>query len=133
MLVALDYNHLCNSWDPEPPKEFMMFYGAFLAWRTANRWDNEIADHLPKLFHSGGLINLKSYAEDEVSRHGEPDFDERAELWAGTLDAVAGQLVAGGFSTERQLADARERYARWTRSEMVSQTLVLRAVTGTVT
>ena len=36
MIVVLDYNHEDNSWDPSAPPEFLRFYNAFLAWRTAS-------------------------------------------------------------------------------------------------
>ena len=55
VLVVLDYNHTRNEWDPDPPGEFNLFYDAFLAWRHRNRWDNEMADHLPDLFRSAGV------------------------------------------------------------------------------
>ena len=56
VLVVLDYNHTSNVWEPDPPGEFKLFYNAFLAWRQTNRWDNEMANHLPDLFRSAGLV-----------------------------------------------------------------------------
>ncbi len=41
VVVVLDYNHMHNAWEPEPPREFRRFYEAFLArWRQANDWDS---------------------------------------------------------------------------------------------
>src|SRR5262249_39580324 len=75
-LVILDYSHASNRWEPDPPPAFRVFYNAFLAWRNANRWDNEMADHLPELFRSAGLVAVKSCVQDEVARRGEPEFVE---------------------------------------------------------
>jgi len=43
-IVALDYNHNNNAWEPDPPTEFVRFYKAFLEWRSANGWNNRMAD-----------------------------------------------------------------------------------------
>ena len=34
LVVTLDYNHELNSWMPDPPAEFRLFYDAFLDWRS---------------------------------------------------------------------------------------------------
>ena len=132
LIVALDYNHTPNPWTPEPPPEFMRFYSAFLAWRRANHWDNEMADHLPDLFRSAGLANVESSVQDEIVERGEADFDERAAMWPGVIESVRRQLVSGGYCTELELARALESFAPWAGSVLVNQTLVMRAVTGTV-
>lgn len=129
-VVALDYNHLMNSWEPTPPHEFMLAYRAFLAWRNANHWDNEMGDHLPDLFRAAGLFAVRCEVQDEITVRGEPDFAERATLWSGTLEAVGTQLVAGGFCSEPQLLEAREVYDEWMKTELVKQTLSMRAAVG---
>jgi ubiquinone/menaquinone biosynthesis C-methylase UbiE len=132
MIVVLDYNHTLNRWEPDPPAEFSHFYGAFLAWRQANRWDNEIADHLPELFRSANLAGVESHIQDEVVERGDPGFTERAALWSEVIENVGEQIVKAGFSTAPQLFDARECYGSWTRTDLVRQTLAMRAVTGKV-
>jgi SAM-dependent methyltransferase len=130
LIVALDYNHSKNSWEPEPPDAFRAVYRAFLAWRDANGWDNDTADHLPDLFRSAGLVEIKCQVQDEVAQRGEPDFVERAAIWPGTLDAIGAQLIEAGFCTEPELADARNSCSAWVETELVKQTLSMRAVTG---
>ncbi|HEX4032685.1 MAG TPA: methyltransferase domain-containing protein [Terracidiphilus sp.] len=132
VVVVLDYNHTQNQWEPEPPPEFRVCYDAFLAWRRANGWDNEMADHLPELFRSAGLASISSCAQDEVVKRGEPEFAWQSYLWTGTLQHVAEQLVAAGFCTEAQLQIAREVYDPWVRTELVQQTLAMRATIGVV-
>jgi hypothetical protein len=83
--LGLDYNHARNEWDPEPPNKFKIFYRAFLAWRQANRWDNEIADHVPELFRSAGLVGIETHVLDEIVKRGEPDFAERTALWSRVI------------------------------------------------
>ena len=130
IVVVLDYNHTKNAWEPDPPGEFKLFYNAFLAWRDVNRWDNEMADHLPDLFRSAGLVDVKSHVQDEVVERGGPDFTERAGLWSEVIRNVGGQLAATGFCTESQLEQARECYDSWAQAALVKQTLAMRAVTG---
>src|SRR5437763_1221574 len=50
VVIVLDYDQAANAWAPEPPRTFRVFYRAFLDWRRANGWDNEMASHLPALF-----------------------------------------------------------------------------------
>jgi SAM-dependent methyltransferase len=132
VLVVLDYNHTNNEWEPDPPDEFQLFYNAFLAWRCTNRWDNEMADHLPDLFRSAGLVEVNSQVQDEVVERGGPDFAERAALWSEVIENVGGQLSMAGFCTKRQLEEARECYDSWAKTALVKQTLAMRAITGIV-
>lgn len=131
VVVILDYNHTQNKWEPEPPPEFKVCYGAFLAWRQANGWDNEMADHLPELFRLTGLTGVRSSAQDEVVKRGDPEFEKLSFLWSGTLRHLAGQLVAAGFCTVSQLEKACERYETWARTGLVKQTLAMQATVGT--
>ena len=131
-LVVLDYNHATNKWDPAPPREFQRFYSAFLAWRNANGWDNEMANHLPALFRSAGLVDIRSRTQDEVAERGGPEFAERAALWSEVIDNVRGHLATAGFCTEFQLEEARECYASWAKAALMKQTLALRTIIGIV-
>ncbi|MBV8845207.1 MAG: methyltransferase domain-containing protein [Bryobacterales bacterium] len=132
VLVVLDYNHTSNDWEPDPPGEFKLFYNAFLAWRSTNRWDNEMADHLPDLFQSAGLVDVKSQAHDEVVGRRDLDFTERAALWLEVIENVGGQLAAAGFCTKSELNAARECYESWVKTALLKQTLAMRAVMGIV-
>ncbi len=44
MVVALDYNHARNCWDPEPPAAFRAFPESFFAWRNHNGRSNRVGD-----------------------------------------------------------------------------------------
>lgn len=132
VVIVLDYNHTQNQWEPDPPADFRVCYDAFLAWRRENGWDNEMADHLPELFRSVGLVSVSSRAEDEVVKRGEPEFARQGYLWGGTLRHVAKQLIAADFCTEIQLESALEKYNSWVKTSLVKQTLALRATSGIV-
>lgn len=129
LVVVLDYNHSMNRWDPEPPHDFMLVYRAFLAWRDANHWDNEMGDHLPELFRAAGLIDVRYELQDEITTRGQPDFAERSTLWSGTLKAVGAQLTSG-FCSEAQLQQALTSYGLWIKTELMQQTLSMRSVVG---
>jgi SAM-dependent methyltransferase len=129
-VVVLDYSHLHNAWEPEPPGEFRRFYEAFLAWRQANGWDNEMAHHLPGLFAGAGLIDISSRVGDEVVERGDADFGERTALWSEVIENVGQTIAEAGFCTEAQIAIARECYAPWVNTTLTKQTLFMRAVTA---
>src|SRR5690349_6064711 len=73
-VIVLDYNLDETRWEPEAPVDFRRFYQAFLDWRDANRWDNQMASHLTALFHSEGIVDVASHPSDELIRRGDPDF-----------------------------------------------------------
>src|SRR5262249_36394559 len=54
LIVLLDYNHVNNTWEPDPPPAFRHFYDAFLAWRESNGWDNRIGGRLAALLLGAG-------------------------------------------------------------------------------
>ena len=130
IVLVLDYSHLHNAWEPEPPGEFRLFYEAFLAWRQANGWDNEMAHHLPGLFAEAGLVGVASQVEDEVAVRGDADFEERTALWLEVIGNVGQTIAQAGFCTDRQAAMARECYAPWVQTALTKQTLAMRAVTA---
>ena len=132
MLVVLDYNHVDNSWSPEPPCEFVCFYNAFLAWRRTSQWDNEMADHLPALFRSAGLRDIESHVQDEIVERGEAEFAGRSCLWAEVIENVGEQIARAGFCTMPELHAARQCYGSWVPTELVRQTLSMRTVIGRV-
>ena len=130
LIVVLDYNHAHNKWEPEPPAEFMRFYQAFLNWRKSNGWDNRMADRLPDLFRSAGLLNLQSHNQDELTERGDADFNERTALWGDVIVTLGERLTVAGFLTPGQVSDANECYVPWARTKLRRQLLELRAVTG---
>lgn len=131
-LVVLDYSHTQNQWEPEPPAEFRNFYQAFLAWRQANNWDNEMAEHLPRLFESAGLAHVESHVQDEVAERGSPGFASRTAIWSEVIENLGEQLVQAGFLGVSRLQEASRLYAAWVRTALVKQTLIMRAVVGKV-
>jgi ubiquinone/menaquinone biosynthesis C-methylase UbiE len=100
-IVALDYNHENNSWTPDAPAEFSRFYRAFLDWRQANGWDNRIADHLPVLFRSAGMVEIQTHIEDETVERGDGDFSPAAAIWTHVIETLGPRIVAAGFLDER--------------------------------
>lgn len=132
LLVALDYNHADNSWDPAPPAEFQLFYHAFLAWREANSWDNRMADHLSDLFRAAGLDDIRSYPQDEVTERGDPQFAQRTAIWSEVIESLGDKLSTTLFCSATQLTDARAAYNSWVATDLIQQVLAMRAVTGRV-
>lgn len=129
-LVVLDYNHSANKWEPDPPIEFQTFYRAFLTWRKAHRWDNEMADRLPALFQAAGLIEVESHIQDEMAERGNPEFSEQANLWSQAIENVGEQLANEGFFERTQLQEVEKRYRDWAQTELLKQTLAMRTVVG---
>ena len=91
-----------------------------------------MADHLPDLFRSAGLLDVKSHLQDEVVERGRADFAERAALWPEVMDNLGEQLATAGFCTKHELRQARECYDSWAQTALLKQTLAMRAVTGIV-
>jgi ubiquinone/menaquinone biosynthesis C-methylase UbiE len=127
-VAVLDYNHLNNSWQPEPPAEFKRFYHAFLEWRAANSWDNLLADHLPELFRAGGMVEVQVFADDEVTQRGGAE----ATVWVHVIETVGVTMVAAGFLRDEERLAAHGAYRDWTESRLERQTLELRTVVGSV-
>lgn len=132
MVVALDYNHVDNDWEPKPPPEFRQFYKAFLAWREANGWDNAMADHIPQLFRAAGLVDVNSLVQDEIVERGAADFTERTALWSDVIEKLGEKIAAAGFLTTLEVQAAGEGYREWAADHLSKQLLALHAVTGRV-
>ncbi len=131
-IVVLDYNHENNSWEPEPPAEYRRFYRSFLDWRTANGWDNRIADRLPGLFQSTALTNVHVDVDDETVLFGEENFFDAAGIWTEVIRVIGPQLVASGFLGEAERMEAEIGYRDWVRNGLRKQTLQMRTVSGDV-
>jgi SAM-dependent methyltransferase len=94
-IVVLDYNLEDNRWEPDPPADFSRFYKAFLDWRTANHWDNRMAEHLPGLFRSAGLTDVEIYPCDEIVQRGDPDFFDAyaSGIWLYAIERLGPQFL----------------------------------------
>jgi SAM-dependent methyltransferase len=127
-VVALDYDHERNKWDPDPPPAFLRFYQAFLDWREANGWDNRMAEHLPDLFREAGITAVQVHIEDETAQRSDPDFSDTAGIWSHVIETIGPQVVAAGFLQESERRQADQVAQAWVRDTLRIQTLVLRAV-----
>jgi ubiquinone/menaquinone biosynthesis C-methylase UbiE len=132
LLVILDYNHTLNAWDPAPPPEFTAFYRSFLSWRAANGWDNEIANHCPALLEQAGLEEVRSFVEDQTAVRGAEDFEERTALWTQVIDNLGPTLQRAGACDAPLVDAARNAYEAWRKTELVRQTLSMRAIAARV-
>lgn len=130
LVVALDYSHQRNHWLPDPPAAFRAFFGAFLAWREKNGWDNDLAQHLPDHFRAAGLVDVQSLAQEEAIDRSVEDFDERSTLWLDVIDTLGDKIVASKLLTAAKLEEARETYESWIDAKLLKQTLSLRVIVG---
>ena len=130
-IVVLDYSHTKARWEPEPPREFSLFYDAFLAWRENVGMDNDIADHLAGMLTSLGLLDVRATEELELTTRGDADFETRIALWPTVIATRGHQIVADGMITERERAAAEAAFAEWLRDAATSQCLYLLAVSAT--
>lgn len=116
LLAVLDYNHLRNSWSPEPPPELARFYAAFLDWRTSNGWINDIAERLPDLFAAAGLTGIETVNSDET---------DTPDVWGSVIEGIGRQ-----FYPEEERAVASRGYHDFLANNSVRQRLCLRTVIG---
>lgn len=131
-IVVLDYNHEDNSWAPAPPAEFGRFYRAFLEWRTANKWDNRIADRLPRLLHLAGATDVRIHLDDEIVERGDPNFFVAAAIWSHVIQSIGPQIVRAGFLGEHERFQAEERYQQYLQTSLQRQMLSMRTAVGRV-
>ena len=132
VLLVLDYDHEAIEWTPRPPASMAAFYDAFLAWRATAGFDNRIARRLPSLLARAGATSIQVVPQPELTRRGEPDFQERACIWADVAATRGHQMVADGFVSESGRMTAEEEYRAWVEREAESMTLHLDAVEGVV-
>jgi SAM-dependent methyltransferase len=126
LLVVLDFNHAAHSWSPDSRPAFAAFYQAFLDFREANGWSNQIAAELPGLFHSLGLVGIESRDESES------DLSRIAEMWTQMTENISPTLVRDGFLTEPERLAAREANQGWLAHEGRAARLELRSIVGRV-
>ena len=126
-VLVLDYNHVLNSWEPEPPAQFARFYALFLEWRASNGWDNEMASHCPRLFEQAGLEQIRSDAQDDVAVRTDDDFDEKTAIWIQVIDNLGPTLQRAQVCDADLLDGARASYDEWRRTCLLRQTLSMGA------
>lgn len=127
-IMALDYDHEDNRWEPEPPAEFARFYRAFLDWRAANGWDNRRAERLLDLFRAAGLKEVRASRSDEVALQGQDGFEDAASVWLYVIEAMGANIAAAGFLTEAETAAAARVYREFVAGGLERQTLRMRTV-----
>jgi SAM-dependent methyltransferase len=132
LIVVLDYNHVRNRWQPDPPDSFREFYRSFLEWRSAHGWDNELADKLEALLCGCGLQEVEAFDESEVVTRGDANFSDASRLWAYVVETLGPAVVAEGYLAEGTRAAAEREMEVWCRTRLVRQTLALRAARGRV-
>lgn len=130
-VVVLDCNHRKIQWTPQPPKNMLRFYGAFLRWREDAGMDNATADHLEEMFRGAGLQNIAVTAQPEETNRGDPDFEHRIGIWSAVASSRGHQMVEDKVITEELRASAATEYDEWIREEAQRQILYLLAVEGT--
>lgn len=133
-LVILDYNLEDTRWEPEPPAEFSRFYRAFLDWRTANHWDNRMAERLPELFRSAGLVDVEIHPCDETVQRGDPDFFDAyaSGIWLYAIQSLGPQLVDAGFLEEQAGLRAEEDYRHYVQTALQRQKHSMSTVEGRI-
>ncbi len=121
-----------SRWEPEPPADFRRFYQAFLDWRTANHWDNRMAEHLPGLFHSAGLRDVEVHPCDEMVQRGDPDFFDpyASGIWLYVIESLGPNLVAGGFLEEKARLRAEKDYRDYVQTTLQRQMHSMATVVG---
>ncbi len=126
-----DYNHIKIEWSPAPPKSMLVFYEAFLNWRTDAGFDNQIADNLPSIYQNLGLTDINIVAQHETSVRGEEDFEASTRIWSIVAETRGKQVVQDGYCTEELRLNAIQEYDAWIENKAQSMKLYLLAVEGT--
>src|SRR5262249_23111767 len=109
-------------------------YQAFLDWRSANCWDNQMASHLTSLFQSEGMIDVTSHASDELVRRDAPDFFDpyASGIWLYVIQTLGPKLVQAGFLVEDVRFLAEGDYTVYVRDTLQLQTHSMLTVEGWV-
>ena len=69
--------------------------------------------------------------QHEVVRRGDPDFTQRAGMWAEVVAGRGRQMVRDGYFAEAERAAAEADYQRWVRETGEAHALYLLAVEAT--
>jgi SAM-dependent methyltransferase len=129
-VVVLEYSHADLVWQPEPPPPVRRFYDGFLSWRTANGWDNRLANGLPRLLEGAGLVEVATSVEDEVAVRGESGFEDSLAIWRRVMESMGPTMVDAGALSGDDLTAALVAHQSWCDRAARVQRMVLRAVDG---
>src|SRR5204863_3429254 len=119
-------------WEPAPPVDFLSFYQAFLDWRNANHWDNQMASHLAEFFRSEGLVDVAHHGSDELVRRGDPDFVDpyASGIWLYVIQTLGPNLVRAGFLEESARLRAEQDYGGYVQHTLQLQRHSMLTVAG---
>lgn len=133
-VIVLDYDLDETRWEPEPPASFQRFYRAFLEWRTANNWDNQMASHLTGLFLSAGLVDIANHPSDELVRRGDPGFFDAyaSGIWLYVIQSLGPNLVEAGLLEESARLRAEEDYGGYVQHALRLQRHSMLTVEGRI-
>lgn len=129
VVSILDYNHEALQWQPLPPPSMLRFYATFLRWRGDAGMNNHIADDLPEYFEEAGFTAIESFDADEVYIKGEPNFLNKAGIWAKV--AQSNQMVEEGYIDDELRLLAIDEYTEWVENEAELMVMKLKEIRGT--
>ncbi|GIO85034.1 hypothetical protein J25TS5_19660 [Paenibacillus faecis] len=132
-LHVADYNHEKISWDPQPPASMLIFYAAYLKWRSDAGLDNTIADRLPELFSDAGLSEVQVHPQHESITRTDEDFASRIRIWADTASSRGPQMERDGYISASEYRKAEEEYRMWSEREADKMQMYMLAVEGVKT
>ena len=121
LVVVLDFDHTRAEWS-DPPKAWMRFYAAFLAWRAAGGLDNAIARRLPALAEAAQLVTIQLRPQVTTVRAGDADFFRVAGLWRMVTESRGRQMVAAGQITDDERSAALDAFTEWMTQPDATQT-----------
>jgi len=125
----LDYNHEALEWQPQPPPSMLRFYATFLRWRGDAGMNNHIAQDLPAYFTEAGFKDIEEFNADEVYKKGEPNFINKAGIWAKV--AMSKQMVEEGYIDDELRLLAIDEYTEWVETDAEHMTMKLKEIRGT--
>lgn len=122
LVVVLDFDHTRATWS-DPPKAWMRFYEAFLAWREAGGLDNAIARHLSALCKGAGLVEMELTPQITTVSTSDADFFRVSGLWRMVIESRGRQMVAALSITETERRAAFHAFTEWMRGPDALQTV----------
>jgi ubiquinone/menaquinone biosynthesis C-methylase UbiE len=125
----LDYNHEALEWRPQPPPSMLRFYATFLRWRGDAGMNNHIAQDLPAYFIEAGFKDIEVFNADEVYKKGEPNFIQKAGIWAKV--AMSKQMVEEGYIDDELRLLAIDEYTEWVATDAGRMVMKLKEIRGT--
>lgn len=129
IVSILDYNHEALEWQPQPPPSMLRFYATFLRWRGDAGMNNHIAQDLPEYFTEAGFKAIEEFNADEVYKKGEPNFVNKAGIWAKV--AMSKQMVEEGYIDDELRLLAIDEYTEWVETYAERMTMKLKEIRGT--